>query len=137
MMIKGSENPSGGPPPGFGKAASEAELISADNDKMDTLLIKATGKAYRQGKKLKRVMEDLQTLFRLVRSWKSGRYRSLPKRSIIFVIAAIIYFVNPIDLIPDPLPIAGFLDDASIIAFVIRVIKDDIQRFRDWEIAQL
>ena len=51
------------------------------------------------------------------------------------VIAAIIYFVSPIDLIPDMLP-GGFIDDAMVIGFIIAQIKSDLDNFLTWEIAQ-
>ena len=48
-------------------------------------------------------------------------------------IAAILYFVNPLDVIPDLLPAFGFLDDAGVLAFVLQSIRKDIDRFLDWE----
>jgi uncharacterized membrane protein YkvA (DUF1232 family) len=52
------------------------------------------------------------------------------------VTIAILYFVSPIDLIPDWLPLAGFVDDAAVILFVIRQLKQDIDGFLAWENAQ-
>ena len=70
---------------------------------------------------------------RLARAWVSGDYPETPWKTIVLVIAAIIYFVNPLDLIPDVLLAFGYLDDATVIAWVLRSIKRDMDRFLDWE----
>lgn len=52
------------------------------------------------------------------------------------VIVAIIYFVSPIDMIPDALVGIGFIDDAAVIAFVVAQINADLDNFLAWEVAQ-
>ncbi len=46
---------------------------------------------------------------------------------------AIIYFVNPFDLIPDLAPVAGYIDDAFVIAAVAAQVVADLEAFRGWE----
>lgn len=76
---------------------------------------------------------DFMTLVRMVRARASGSYRNISKRTYIAGIAALLYFVNPIDLVPDFLVAAGFLDDAAVFAFTLRFIRRELQRFRNWE----
>jgi uncharacterized membrane protein YkvA (DUF1232 family) len=57
----------------------------------------------------------------------------VPWQTIVLAIAAVVYFVNPFDLIPDLIPVIGYLDDATIVGFVIASIGGDIANFRDWE----
>jgi uncharacterized membrane protein YkvA (DUF1232 family) len=54
----------------------------------------------------------------------------------VLVVVAIIYFVSIVDLIPDFLPGAGFIDDAAVVAFVITKIKSDIDKYLLWESEQ-
>jgi uncharacterized membrane protein YkvA (DUF1232 family) len=82
---------------------------------------------------LHRVMEELGTFLRLLRAWSRGEYRLIPWRSMAMVIAAVLYFLSPLDAIPDFIPVIGFVDDAFIITFVMRAIRRDIQDFREWE----
>lgn len=77
--------------------------------------------------------EDVLILARLVKAWTLGRYRQLPWKSVLYAVAAILYFVNPIDLIPDAIVGIGFLDDAAVAAAVVRAIHKDLQAFRKWE----
>jgi uncharacterized membrane protein YkvA (DUF1232 family) len=46
---------------------------------------------------------------------------------------AIIYFVNPFDLIPDFIPVIGYLDDVAVIALAVASIHNDLDDFRAWE----
>jgi len=45
----------------------------------------------------------------------------------------VLYFVMPVDLIPDLLGPIGLMDDAAIIATVVGSVRDELQRFRTWE----
>ena len=72
-------------------------------------------------------------LFRLMKAYYSGDYRDIPWGSIVMATGAIIYFVSPIDLIPDWIPFAGYVDDAAVILFVVRQIKSDVDNFMEWE----
>ncbi len=78
-------------------------------------------------------LEELRELLRLLRAWVRGKYKVVPWKTLVLALAAVIYFVDPFDLVPDFLPIIGFTDDATVIAFVLRSIAKDITRFRDWE----
>ena len=120
-------------PRGFKKAKSRVESILNHSSKLKKLLSQAHHKAIRRKKQLDKVWEDLQTLFRMVNAWKAKKYTKLPWNSIIYACAAILYFVNPFDVIPDFIPISGLLDDITIITFVINSIKKDIEKFKAWE----
>jgi uncharacterized membrane protein YkvA (DUF1232 family) len=77
--------------------------------------------------------EDVLILARLVKAWALGRYRGVPWKSVLYAVAAILYFLNPIDLIPDAIVGIGFLDDAAVAAAVVRAIHNDLQAFKQWE----
>lgn len=82
------------------------------------------------------IRDDAATLVRLARAGSSGRYRHLPKRTLIAALAALLYFVNPLDLIPDVVPVLGFADDAAVVTWVVSRIHRDLDLFRTWEILE-
>jgi len=82
---------------------------------------------------LLQVWDDLQVLIRLVRSWALGDYRRVPWRTIAAIIAAFLYVLDPLDLIPDWIPGIGFLDDAVVIGLVVSSIRGELARFVEWE----
>ena len=121
------------------KTKSKAEGYLRDPKKAKKLLEDAVKKAKGYEKNrgpLGEVWSYLTALFRLLRAYSSGEYRDIPWSSMVLVTVGIIYFVSPIDLIPDALLGIGFIDDAAVIAFVVAQIKADLDNFLAWEIIQ-
>ena len=118
---------------GFDGAREQAETCAADRPKVSRLLGTAERKAYRERGRIGEIWETLQTLLRLIAAWAHGRYNVVPWRTVVFAVAGVLYFVDPLDLIPDPIPFLGYLDDAGVLALVLRVIRKDIDRFLAWE----
>jgi uncharacterized membrane protein YkvA (DUF1232 family) len=79
--------------------------------------------------------EQLGIVTRLLKAYASGDYRQLPWKTLIRMIAVLIYFVSPIDILPDFLPIVGLTDDIALMLWLFSGIKDDIEKFRQWEIS--
>ncbi|WP_375374077.1 YkvA family protein [Hymenobacter aerilatus] len=80
--------------------------------------------------------ETVQTLIRLVRSASSGEYTGLPTSSILAAVAVLIYFLSPIDVIPDFIPVIGLLDDVALIAWFTSTLKEQLDKFAEWEKTQ-
>lgn len=120
------------------KTKNKAEGYLRDPKKAKNLLDDAVKQAKGFEKNrgpLDEVWSYLTALFRLLRAYILREYREIPWGSIVLVTVGIIYFVSPIDLIPDMLPF-GFGDDAAVIAFVVVQIKADLDNFLAWEIIQ-
>ena len=43
-----------------------------------------------------------------------------------------IYFVSPVDLIPDVIPVAGHLDDAAVVGACLALVKSDLDDYKEW-----
>ena len=66
-------------------------------------------------------------------AYARGLYRQIPMDKLILVVGGLIYVVSPVDVIPDAIPAVGFLDDATVIAWVIKMVRDELDAFREWE----
>jgi uncharacterized membrane protein YkvA (DUF1232 family) len=120
---------------GYKKFESKAKEYIKKPEKTDVLLKDAGKKADDHKGSLSEIWDNLQLLFDLVGAWRRGEYRKIPTRSIVTIIASIIYFVSPIDLIPDFLIGFGIVDDAAVIGFVLKQISVDLERFRIWRVS--
>ncbi|MEW6338286.1 MAG: YkvA family protein [Acidobacteriota bacterium] len=82
---------------------------------------------------LRRLRGDLAALLRMLWSWLKGRYPNVPRRTLLSSLAALVYFVNPLDLVPDVLPLLGLADDAVVLSWVLAQVKRDLDAFKAWE----
>ena len=78
-------------------------------------------------------LEKIKTLMRMLRAYINGEYREIPWKSLIMIIGSLLYFLMPLDLIPDFIPITGLADDISIVLLVFSSINEDIEAFLEYE----
>jgi len=76
-----------------------------------------------------------QAMLRLIRAYYRREYRNVPLQNLVMIIGAIIYILNPFDLIPDWIVGLGFADDAVVLAFAVRQTRQTLDDFMTWEIA--
>ncbi|MFT4032261.1 MAG: DUF1232 domain-containing protein [Siphonobacter sp.] len=81
--------------------------------------------------------DKISLLVRMIRAYAKGQYRVLPWKSLVLTVAVLFYFVSPIDVIPDLLPIVGLTDDIALILWLYRVISKDLADFQAWEQEQV
>jgi uncharacterized membrane protein YkvA (DUF1232 family) len=112
------------------KAATKAGALLNDKKALAGLLVSASSKIEAGGNRIASVKNDAATLIELLKAWIRGEYREVPWNTLLLGTGAVVYFVNPFDAIPDILPAAGLLDDASVIGFVLASAKNDIEKFR-------
>ncbi len=79
----------------------------------------------------------MKNFARLIQSWLNGTYRVFPLRTLFVFILVAAYAINPFDLIPDFIPIIGVIDDAAMLGFLYRSLKKDVEKFLEWEGAQM
>ncbi len=101
-----------------------------------TLVDLALDKALKLGGVAGDLLEDLFVLSRMVTAFWNGSYREFSPRTIGLALAALAYFVMPLDTIPDVLVAVGYLDDSAIFAATVAAIHSDVERFVSWEKSQ-
>lgn len=84
---------------------------------------------------LKTATRDAKTLVRLVTAYAHDEYRRIPLRSVLYALGALLYFLSPVDLVPDFLPGIGYLDDVAVVVAVVKALSKDLDAFRAWEAA--
>jgi uncharacterized membrane protein YkvA (DUF1232 family) len=114
----------------FTRALDAADSLIKEQEKVKLVLNKALEKARQKKSQVREFFGDIEDLIMLIRSYFKGEYTRIPWRFIIFAFAAVIYFLNPLDLIPDIIPAMGFMDDATVIALIVNAMKEEIDEYR-------
>lgn len=118
---------------GFKKFEKTAKKYVENPEKLNKLLKKTRKKANHNKVSLASVWNDFLLLIELIKAWSKGQYRQISKKSIVLIVATILYFLSPIDIIPDFLVGFGILDDAAVISFAIKQLADEIEKYRSWK----
>lgn len=83
--------------------------------------------------KFKQLLDSGLTVVRLVRSYARGEYRDIKTTTIVSGLAVLLYVLSPIDLIPDFIPVLGWLDDLSLVSWFVGKFREELVRFQAWE----
>ncbi len=110
-----------------GRWLNKSNSILNDKAKMTALLSKLP--IYLKKEWLKRVKEDLLLLKDYISDIVHGQYKDYGKRGLALAVAAIIYVISPLDIIPDIIP-TGLLDDATIIAWAIVQLNSELEKYK-------
>ncbi len=79
------------------------------------------------------VREKVTILGTLIKAYATGEYRQIALPSLFKIIAGFLYFISPIDIIPDFLPIIGLTDDVALLMYIIKSIDDELVNFEEWQ----
>jgi len=121
---------------GFQTARKEAEKIVKDKDKLNNLLTKAWKKwkeVEDSNSYFKSLKDTFRTFLKMIRSFINGEYQEIPWRSLVLMVAGILYFITPLDFIPDFIPMTGFIDDIALLSAIVKSIQKDIDQYLAWE----
>jgi uncharacterized membrane protein YkvA (DUF1232 family) len=86
--------------------------------------------------RLRKVMESAKVVLSLVKDYWAGTYREVPYWVISAGALALLYVLNPADVIPDVIIGVGYLDDATVVAFCLKLIERELERYKEWKDAQ-
>lgn len=130
----------------------DAEAVRSKLDALDTDFVEAGAKRiteadvetvvqrmgtlrerFTAGGPLARFVSDGRLLLDLVRDAWGGTYRSVPYWTLSAAVFALLYVLNPMDVIPDALPAVGLLDDATVLSLCLMLIEQDLSQYRTWK----
>jgi len=115
----------------FEQSKTKAEELLKDKDKMEHFLERLENKLS-QIPMAGKYLSDVPVLISLVKAYVDKKYVEIPIGSIIAIIGALIYVLNPFDLIPDAIPGVGIIDDAAVIALALKFVHGDVTDYKAW-----
>ena len=115
---------------------SKAKKIINDDEKLRKLIedvLKKLKEISSDKKTSAKLNDSLRLFIRIINAYTSKEYTYIPWKTICLIVAGLIYFIYPVDLIPDFIPVSGLIDDVALIAWIYESIQDDIENFLEWE----
>jgi len=100
--------------------------------RLPALLFAVARKGAGEGNRLGKLKDDLRLLQALCLAYWRGEYRAISPKAILSVVAGLMYFLSPVDAIPDWLPGIGMLDDIAVLAWVMKSLESELNAFRAW-----
>lgn len=117
----------------FERFTKKAQKGVNDRGSLFSVLETAREKANRNRGVFSEGIETLMAFIRLVLAWVRGEYREISTKTVVMIVAAIIYFVAPFDAVPDFIPWLGFTDDLAFVLFVLARVREELEKFVQWE----
>jgi len=122
----------------FRRAASESEDYARDPARLRQLVQDAVGKINTTPRgPFAETWPYLMAMVRLARDYQRAEYRDVSEQNLRVIIAALLYFVSPFDVIPDWVPVLGHIDDAFVVSLALKTVRADLDTFMAWETARV
>jgi uncharacterized membrane protein YkvA (DUF1232 family) len=119
----------------FKNSLGKASRISKNSKSLLALLKNALNKSKHLG--VGGVFDSIRvkivTIGSLLKSYATGEYRDIELKNLVILIASLVYFISPIDLMPDFLPFIGYADDIALLTYVLGSMSEELEKFELWE----
>ena len=80
---------------------------------------------------------NLPVLVSTVCGYEDKGYPKLPIGTIMLIASALLYallyFLSPIDCIPDSIPSIRYVDDAAVVLACLKLVQSDVDEYREWQ----
>lgn len=117
------------------KFSEKAKQIIDNPEKVSAVLEKAISLCDDLGQVrfIGKYFRDISLICSMINDYILKRYTKVPTATVITLLAAVLYFISPIDIIPDFIPLIGHLDDMVVFAFVQDAAKIDLKKYEKWK----
>ncbi|MCU0402882.1 MAG: YkvA family protein [Algoriphagus sp.] len=118
----------------FGK---QVEVIVRQEQKLIELVQNVLAKLSKvaSNPKVQKFIQPVQIFIRMIKAHFRGDHK-VALSTLGLIVLALVYFLSPVDFIPDFLGAFGFADDLSVILAVYAKVKDEVEQFLEWERTQ-
>lgn len=112
--------------------SAKANSVYYDKERLSKL-VNDSIKTLKDNKAFSDLIDDVRLSIELIKQYIKGEYTSLSKGNLILIIVGFLYLVHPLDIIPDFIVGAGFLDDAAVFAYILKMVQHEIEAFKEWK----
>ena len=106
----------------------DVEIAPKNQDTIEDKIVNASA--------LRKYTELGKLMFGMLQDYRKGVYSSVPWFTIASIAFALLYVLNPLDLMPDFIPGLGYVDDFAILTITLRFIETDLHKYLDWKLEE-
>ena len=108
-----------------------AKILIESEQKMDEFLLKVEEelKTLPHGEKI----ANIPVFVSMIKSYIKKEYTAFPINTLVSIVALLLYWISPIDLIPDKIPVFGKADDICALTMVLRGVGKDVEAYKAWK----
>lgn len=123
---------------GVSEAYVEDEVTKIDEKDVEVVIKNedAINKKFSGANSLKKYAQLGKILIGMLKDIKSGTYQQIPWFTIATIVLALLYVLNPLDVIPDFIPGLGYIDDVAVLGICIGWIETDLHKYLDFKIKE-
>lgn len=107
--------------------AEDADKVMKNQQKIESIARDGT---------LSKYLGDIKLYFKMLGDVFTGKYKKVPVGTIAAIVGTLLYVLSPIDLIPDFIPVIGYLDDAFMFGLCLKACADDVEDYKKWKAMQ-
>ncbi len=100
-----------------------------DAGKVDAQFARKIAALEKEGRAPKSMLEQLRKMWAMLKAPDDV----VSFRSKTLIMAAVTYFVSPLDMVPDLIGFAGHIDDAIVVRIVYGRLTDDLAAYEAWK----
>ena len=112
-------------------ALAASRCLMSDRNKTNQVLNQAVG-VLKQIDGIGEYAEDLSLLFNMIKDYQNGSYKQAPMNTMVKTFVVILYFVSPVNLSFEAIPVIGQFDDIMLLTWLLRGAHADIQNYKQW-----
>ena len=76
------------------------------------------------------LFDNIRTSYDMVSDSVTGKYQGVAKSTLALLAGGLAYLALPLDLVPDFIPVAGWVDDAAVLAWIFKRCADEFQKYK-------
>lgn len=109
-----------------------ANQVFKNKDRLNKVIEKSMSKTNKLDM-FKKISRELKLALGLVIDYSKGNYRNVKKFDILLIVAGFLYLLNPADIVPDFILFFGFVDDLSVLTYIVKKLDKELEKYDEWK----
>ena len=81
-------------------------------------------------------LANLPLMISMIKSYVTKEYTEVSPKVIALMVSALLYVLKKKDIIPDSIPVLGFVDDIAVLGLALKLSEPEMTAFSQWRDAK-